>query len=123
MKPFDAIRILGSAGGVLFEQVKLHGQLVRVEWEEEKIRLFKLLVAVLLGFVSLLCFLLFVGIAVLASSWDTPNRILVAMILVAAYAVGVVLAWLWFRALSARQSFAATREELAADLALLRSTH
>jgi len=123
MKPLDAIRILNSAGGALFAQARLHGQLVRVEWEEEKIRLLKLLVAALLGLAGLLCFMLFAGIAVLASSWDSGYRIPVAVILVAVYALGAALAWRWFRALSARRSFAATREELAADLALLRSTH
>jgi uncharacterized membrane protein YqjE len=123
MKPFDAIRILSSAGGALLAQARLHGQLVRVEWEEEKIRLLKLLVAALLVFSGLLCFMLFAGIAVLAASWDSGYRIAVAVTLVAVYALGAALAWLWFKALAARQSFAATREELAADLALLRSTH
>jgi uncharacterized membrane protein YqjE len=122
MKAFDAIRILNSAGGALFAQVRLHGQLVRVEWEEEKIRLLKLLVAALLGFVGLLCLLMFAGIAVLASSWDSAYRIPVAVILVAVYALATALAWRWFKALSARQAFAATREELAADLDLIRST-
>ncbi len=122
MKPFDAIRILNSAGGALFAQARLHGQLARVEWQEEKIRLLKMLVAVLLGFVGLLCFLLFAGMAVLAFSWDSAYRIPVAVILVAVYALGTALAWRWFKGLSARVAFAATREELAADLALIRST-
>ena len=93
MKPLDAIRILNSAGGALFAQARLHRQLVRVEWEEEKVRLLKLLVAALLGLAGLLCFMLFAGIAVLASSWDSGYRIPVAVILVVPIGVlGALLA-------------------------------
>ena len=55
INPLDVIRILRSAGGSLFTQVALYGQLARVEWAEEKNRLLKMLVVALLGFASLLC--------------------------------------------------------------------
>jgi uncharacterized membrane protein YqjE len=125
MKPFHVIRMLHSAGGALFTQAGLHGQLVRVEWEVEKDRLLKMLVTALLGFASVVCVMLFAGALVIAFSWDTAYRIPAAVTLAAVYALGAAIAWHRFKRLSAlgSQAFAATREELAADLALLRSTH
>ena len=82
-----------------------------------------MLVATLLGYASLLCVMLLVGALALAFSWDTEYRIPTGLALIAIYGLGAALAWRKFRALSARssQAFAATREELAADLAILRS--
>jgi len=122
INPLDVIRILRSAGGSLFTQVALYGQLARVEWAEEKNRLLKMLVVALLGFASLLCVMLFVGALVLTFSWDTTYRIPAVLALIAVYGLGTALAWRRFQALSAfsSQAFAATREELAADLALLK---
>jgi uncharacterized membrane protein YqjE len=118
-----AIRTLRSAGGALFDQVALHGQLAQVEWGEEKKRLLKMLVGALLGFACLLCVMLSLGALALALCWETVYRIPAAAVLVALYGLGTGLAWRRFAALSALsgQSFAATRVELAADLALLRS--
>ena len=123
INPLDAIRILRSAGKSLFAQAALHGQLARVEWAEEKTRLIKMLVLVLLGFVGLLCVLLFLGVLVLAYSWDTAYRIPAVMALIAVFGLAAGIAWRSLQALSAQssQAFAATREELAADLALLKS--
>lgn len=119
----NAIRILRSAGGALFAQAALHGQLARVEWAEEKSRLLKMLLIMLLGFACLLCVMLFVGALVLAFTWETAYRIPAVMALIAGYGIGTIIAWHRFHALSALsgQAFAATREELAADLALIRS--
>ncbi len=124
MKPFDVIRILHSAGGALFTQAGLHGQLVRVEWEAEKDRLLKLLVTALLGYAGLVSAMLFTGALVIAVSWDTAYRIPVALLLIAVYFLGTAFAWHRFKLLMAlgAQAFAATREEFAADIALLRST-
>jgi uncharacterized membrane protein YqjE len=118
-----AIRTLRSAGGALFDQVALHGQLAQVEWGEEKNRLLKMLVGAVLGFACLLCVMLSLGALALALCWETVYRIPVAAVLVALYGLGTGCAWHRFVALSALsgQSFAATRVELAADLALLRS--
>jgi len=115
--------MLRSAGKPLFAQAALHGQLARVEWTEEKTRLIKMLVLVLLGFVGLLCVLLFLGVLVLAYSWDTAYRIPAVMALIVVFGLVTGIAWRRFQALSAQssQAFAATREELAADLALLKS--
>jgi len=119
----SAIRTLRSASGALLDQIALHGQLAQVEWGEEKNRLLKMLGGALLGFACLLCVMLSLGALVLALCWQTAFRIPAAAVLVALYGLGTGLAWRRFAALSALsgQSFAATRVELAADLALLRS--
>lgn len=122
MKTTDAIRILITAGEALFTQAGLHGQLARVELEEEKDRLLKMLAVALLGFACLISTMLFAGALALAISWDTAYQIPVAVILVAVYGLATAFAWHRFRGLSAlsSQAFAATREEFAADLELLR---
>ena len=119
----NAIRTLRSAGGALFDQVALHGQLAQVEWGEEKNRLLKMLVGAVLGFAGLLCVILSLGALALALCWETVYRIPVAAVLVALYGLATGFAWRRLVALSALsgQSFAATRVELAADVALLRS--
>jgi len=118
-----AIRMLRSASGALLDQLVLYGQLAQVEWGEEKSRLLKMLVGAVLGFAFLLCALLSLGALVLVLCWETPYRIPAASVLAAVYALGTGLAWQRLAALSARsdRGFAATRAELAADLALLRS--
>jgi uncharacterized membrane protein YqjE len=118
-----AIRMVRSAGGALFDQLALHGQLAQVEWVEEKNRLLKMLVGAVLGFACLLCIMLSVGVLVMALCWETVYRIPAATALVGLYGVGAGFAWRRLTALSALsgQSFAATRVEVAADLALLRS--
>jgi len=123
INPLDVIRILLSAGDSVLAQAALHGQLARVEWAEQKDRLLKMLLVTLLGYAGLLCVMLFVGALALAFSWDTEYRIPTVLALIAIYGLGSALAWRRFRALSAlsSQAFAATREELAEDLAVLRS--
>jgi uncharacterized membrane protein YqjE len=124
--PIDAlaaIRLLRSAGGALFDQLALHGQLAQVEWVEEKNRLLKMLAGAILGFACFQCIMLSVGALLLALCWETVYRIPVAAALIGLYGLGAGFAWRRFSALSALsdQSFAATRVELAADLALIRS--
>ncbi|MFA5939883.1 MAG: hypothetical protein WC809_11060 [Sinimarinibacterium sp.] len=104
-------------------QAGLHSELARIEWAEERGRWLKMLVVTLLGFACLLCVLLVAGALVMSVFWDSALRIPVAMTLMAAYTLGTAIAWRRFQALSALsdRGFAATREELAADVALLRS--
>lgn len=117
------IRILGSAGSALLAQAALHGQLAKVEWAEEKNRLLQMLLVILLGFACVLCLMLLLGAVVLLVSWTSVLFIPALLLLMALYGTGLVFAWRRFQALSARGglAFAATREELAADLALIKS--
>jgi len=121
--PMDVIRILRHAGGALFAQASLHGQMARVEWAEEKNRLLWMLVVALVGFSCLLCLMLFIGVLVLALSWQTAYQIPAMIALVAVYGFGTAIACWRFQILSALSSntFAVTREELAADIAMIKS--
>jgi uncharacterized membrane protein YqjE len=117
------LRLVLAAGGALRTQGGLHGELARIEWAEERIRLLQMLVALLLGVVFLMVGLVCISALVLVLAWDTPYRMAALVLLVAFHGCGVGIAWWRFRILSARseQAFAATREELAADFALLGS--
>lgn len=121
--PLDVVRVVRLAGGALFDQARLHGQLAGIEWQEDKSRLLKMVAAALLGFASLLCALLFTGGLALAATWETAYRFPTLAALAIAFGCGAFAAWHRFQAWSAlgRRSFAASREELAADAALLRA--
>ncbi len=116
-------RILRSAGGELLLQSALHAQLLAVEWQREKIRLRQLLLTALCGFACLLGLMLTLSALLLTSNWSAEHRTAATLLLVGLYAVGLALTWFRLQALSARRehSFAATREQFAADLDLLRS--
>lgn len=122
--PLDAVRILHTAGGALLSQALLHAELAGVEWEEEKRRLLRMLVLALLGFAALLCTLLFAGALAIAATWETPYRLPALAALAILSGSGTVAAWRRFQAQAAlaNQSFAASREELAADTALLKAS-
>lgn len=121
--PLDVVRLLRSAGSALLTQAGLHGQLARVEWAAEKSRIARMAAAALIVFIALLCALLMAGVLVLVISWDTSYRVPAAIGLVVFYVACAALAWYRFKALSARsrEAFAGTREELAADVDLIRS--
>lgn len=123
LNTLDALNTLRAASDALFAQAMLYGQLLRVEWAEEKNRLRNLLLVTLLGFACLLCLMLFAGGLLLAFSWESAYRIPSLFALMCLYGAGVALAGFHFQKLSAlgSQAFAATREEIAADLALLKS--
>jgi uncharacterized membrane protein YqjE len=119
----DIVRFLRSAGGIVCTQVLQHIQLLRVEWAEEKNRLLQMLVMAMLGFACLLCFFLLGGALVVLLSWDTDYRVHALVTLFALYGIGIYAAYCRFHILSSRsnQMFFATREELAADIALIKS--
>jgi uncharacterized membrane protein YqjE len=121
--PLRAMRVLQSAGSELLVQAVLHGQLAAIEWEQEKHRLQRMLALTLAGFACLLCTLLFAGALALSASWDTGYRIHVLAVLVLLSGFGTAAAWQRFgiRSSAGDRSFAASREELAADLALLKA--
>lgn len=120
----DAVRMLRSAGEALSVQALLHGQLAQVEWEEEKVRLLKIVIATMLGFACLLCVLLLAGALLLAATWGTAYRLPAAASLLLVYGSGVAIAWRRVQDLAAlrHQGFAASREELLADAALLKAS-
>jgi uncharacterized membrane protein YqjE len=119
----SAARILRAAGGALWTQAGLHGELARIEWAAEKRRLSRQFVLLALALVLINCALIAAGALLLVIAWNTPWRLAAALALPLVYAAAAaVAAWrLRVGAARAAPAFAATRQELAADLALLRS--
>lgn len=117
------VHLLRSAGGALLAQAALHAELAQLEWVAEKQRLRGMLMALLAGAVFMHCSLLSLGALVLTLAWDTPYRVTALLLLLLIYSVAAGLACHRYLVLAARGSraFFDTREELAADLALLRS--
>ena len=119
----SAMNTLRPVCGVLLARAALYGQLLGIEWAEQKIRLSKMLAITLLGFSCLLCVLLFSGVLVMALNWESAYKVQIGSALIAVYGLGVVVACYRFSALAASstQAFMATRAEFAADIALLKS--
>src|SRR5579872_2728913 len=101
INPLEAIRVLRPAGGALLDQAILHGELARIDWAQEKARLLKMLASTLVGYMCLLCTLLFSGALVLAFCWETAYRIPAVGALTALNALGTAASWRRFRRLSA----------------------
>lgn len=119
----EIIKRLRSMAKIVLTRLELHGQLVGVEWAEERQRLQQMLAISLLGFILLFCALLFVGVFIIALTWASDYRIHAIAVMLAFYIVGFGICAYRFTLLAGRSSatFAATREEIAADLALIRS--
>lgn len=119
----EIIQRLRALAKIVFAQLELHGKLAKVEWAEEKHRLQQLFITALVAFSCLLCALLFAGFFVIALSWDTDYRLIAIAGTFGFYSLVLGYCIYRFSLLAARGSltFAATREEVAADLALLRS--
>lgn len=118
-----ALRLLRSATGAVLAQANLHLRLAGIEWAQEKRRLAWLLVALLFGMACILCVLLLGGTVLLLAFWDTAHRSSAIIALAVTYGFGALLAGWLIGVLSRRssQAFAATREEIAADIAMIRS--
>lgn len=119
----EIIKRLRSMAKIVLIRLELHGQLICVEWAEERQRLKQLLAISLLGFIFLFCALLFVGFFAVALAWASDYRIHTIAVMLALYTLGFGVCVYRFTCLAERSSatFAATREEVAADLALIRS--
>jgi len=118
------LRLWLVAGPQLLEQVELHGQLASLEWAEEKRRLLRLVLFAGLAFACLLSLLLVLSALLLALSWATPYQWSGVLAVVGLHGLGLLLACWRLKVLVGRgaQSFAATREELAAGFVALRRT-
>ncbi len=118
----DAVRTLKSLGSTLNAQAGLYVQLAELEWKQEKERLLKMCVALVIALFSFLCAMLFLGILIMAIVWDTEYRIPVIAGLIGVYLLGIALAVWRFKvlALQGERAFASIKEELAADIALIK---
>jgi len=122
INPLQVLSVVRSASSALFAQATLHAQLAQVEWEEEKQRLSSMLIFTLMGFACFLCLLFFVGAFVLTLSWDTQYRTPVFVALIFCYFLALLWAGFKLYALAQKgsDSFAGTRAEIAADIALIK---
>lgn len=113
---------LRIAARTLLAQGALHGELLLLEWEEEKQRLSRMLVTLLVGMLCLFCSLLSIGALVLILSWNTPYQHVVLYALVSGFCLCTAAACyrLHVLALLGQQAFADTRAEFSAELALIR---
>lgn len=120
---FVLLRALRLAGRPALAHAALHGQLVQLEWMQEKQRLLQLLLVTLLGFACVLIFLGLLSTLVLLLSWDTSYRLAALLVLLFAHALGFMLAGWRMHVLLARgsASFTGICEELSADIDLLRN--
>ena len=119
----EIITRLRAMAKIVLTRLELHGQLVSVEWAEERQRLQQLIATALLGFIFLFCAFLCIGFLAIALTWASDYRIHTIAFILVFYIVGFGLCAYRMACLAARSSatFAATREEVAADLALIRS--
>jgi uncharacterized membrane protein YqjE len=117
------VQMLGSAGEDFLAQASLHRQLVAIEWQQEKVRLTGMLTTFLLGFCCFLCLMIFISAIVILLTWNTEYQVISLMTLGTLYTLGAYLAWKRFMRAANRTegAFAATRAEIAADLAMIKS--
>jgi uncharacterized membrane protein YqjE len=120
MEIFQRMRLLSKE---LLTQLELHGRLLKVEWLQEKNRIQQIICIASLGFAFLLCSLLSIGFFVIAANWAGEYRLLSIALVCTFYLIGLIFCWIRINTLAAKgaDSFAVTREELAADIALIRS--
>jgi uncharacterized membrane protein YqjE len=114
---------LRHAGGAVMDHLALHGSLLGLELQQEKLRLMKMLEAAVLGLASVICLLIAIGTLLLLAVWDTPYRLYSVAALVVVYGLITLGAWRAFQAgaLKSHGAFALSRENLAADLRLFRN--
>lgn len=118
--PLDMLHRVKSGWRPMLGHLGLHGELAEVEWAIERQRWLLMLTTSLLGTVSLLLTLMLASTLVMSLVWNTPYRLPVLGGLTLLAGVLTAYAWWRFRDLSSQsnQAFAASREELLADLAL-----
>lgn len=120
MEILQRIRLLTKE---LFIQLELRGHLLKIEWLQEKNRIQQIICVAFIGFALLLCCLLMLGFFVIVAAWTSEYRLLSIAMVFGFYLFCLVLCCIKLNALAAKgaDSFAVTREELAADIALIRS--
>lgn len=119
----EIIQRLQASAKLVLMQLELHGRLANIEWQQEKKRLQQWALYGVFSIVFVFCALFFAGFVVLALSWATPYRWQAITALVIFYGAGALFCYLrcQYYAAQGASAFAATRAELAADIALIRS--
>jgi uncharacterized membrane protein YqjE len=119
----DAVRAVRMSGSLLLDHAALGAELVGVEWAEERARLRRSLLCLVLGAILLGLTLLQLDILVMLAFWQTPYRVTAAALLTLLFGAGLALAWRNFQRLGeeSTQAFAGSREQLGRTIQLLRS--
>lgn len=93
--------------------------LARLEWEEEKRRLLRLVLLTIAALALTIVALVVVSFAIMMSYWESPHRFTAIWIVAGLWLVGwgAALLTLVATAKASGQAFQATREELARDWA------
>ncbi|MBI3529886.1 MAG: phage holin family protein [Betaproteobacteria bacterium] len=110
---FDSLRqLLGTLAGIAQTRIELLG----TEVEEQVARLTSMLLWTIVSLFLAFTTVVLMAVAILVTFWDT-NRILVAVLLAAGFAVLALISWLRVRAVARGRPhlFQATLEELAKD--------
>lgn len=110
---FDSLRqMLGTFVGIAHTRIELLG----TEVEEQVARLTSMLLWTIVSLFLVFTTVVLAAVAVLVAFWDS-NRILVAVLLAAVFAIAALLAFLRARAVATGRPklFQATLEELAKD--------
>lgn len=119
----DMLRALSSIKNTVEAQAGLYSQLLQLEWEEQKRRYTRIMCLLAIAFFCLGCFFIFAGVFFLVLIWDHElrNWFIAAMLVV--YALIALIAILRMRSLQASwgRPFAAVRDELKADLDIIKS--
>lgn len=104
-------------------RLELYGQLVRVEWQEEKRRLQQLVFFIVLGAMCLSTFFIFFGVLLIALTWDTDYRLFTIAVVMGLYGLGAVACFYWAgkKLGNVYQSFSVTRMEILSDIQVIRS--
>jgi len=112
----------GSTVNALLEQGSLYTQLAWVEFTNEKHRLMRMLILLLVGISLLTSLIVSMTILLIMTSWHTHYHVPILILIGIFYAVSFLSLLLGFNALSkkAAQAFSDTREELAEDIELIR---
>lgn len=118
--PLEWMRFVQASLPTLVDHARLTLELADLEWQQEKQRLRRVTLMVALAAVSGLFFVAVVTAVIILLTWLTPYRFVAIALLLLIYALGVGWAVLRLRRLSGNESFAATRAELARDMALFR---
>lgn len=119
----DILRTVKSFGNTLGAQAGLYSQLLQLELEQEKKRLMHTCILAAIVLMSFWCFMLFAGVLLLAFVWESQYRIATIGGLVALFLAVTLIAVWRIKVLHERsgQAFASIRQELAADIAVIKS--
>lgn len=119
----NVLRALNSVKNTVEAQSGLYSQLFQLEWEEQRRRYNRILLLLAIAFFSFGCFMVFAGVFFLVLIWDHELRNWYIGGMLCVYALVAIIAIMRIKSLQASwgRPFAAVRDELKADLDVIKS--